>query len=218
MAIMVASFRQALDAWLVGILPADVYVRASASGDSGLPDAGRPGAHRRPARRARAPSSCASSSSILDPSRPRVVLLARSIDPAEPARRLPLVSAARCRRQAPRRRCGSTRPWSTCTVSRPARWSTIPLGGTRHGIHRRRRVARLRAAAGRDGDRARALCRADRRCGSERGRALARAGGDGRRACAARSHAMFQAARDSTSPRPARSARCRCTFSTAPSR
>ena len=34
MAIMVASFRQSLDDWLVRILPADVYVRAGPAGDS----------------------------------------------------------------------------------------------------------------------------------------------------------------------------------------
>jgi putative ABC transport system permease protein len=34
MAIMVASFRHSLDEWLVRILPADVYVRAGAAGDS----------------------------------------------------------------------------------------------------------------------------------------------------------------------------------------
>ena len=34
MAIMVASFRQSLDEWLVRVLPADAYVRAGAAGDS----------------------------------------------------------------------------------------------------------------------------------------------------------------------------------------
>jgi putative ABC transport system permease protein len=93
MAIMVASFRQALDAWLVGILPADVYVRASASGDSGFMTAddqariaALPGVQRAEFLREQ--------QLVLDPSRPRVALLARTIDAAEPARRLPLVSPA----------------------------------------------------------------------------------------------------------------------------
>lgn len=93
MAIMVASFRQALDAWLVGILPADVYVRANASGDSGFMSAGDqariaalPGVRRAEFVREQ--------QLVLDPSRPSVVLLARTIDAAEPARRLPLVSPA----------------------------------------------------------------------------------------------------------------------------
>jgi putative ABC transport system permease protein len=34
MAIMVTSFRDALDLWLERILPADVYVRAAAAGDT----------------------------------------------------------------------------------------------------------------------------------------------------------------------------------------
>ncbi len=50
MAIMVASFRDALDAWLFGILPADVYVRANASGDSAYMTAEDQAAHRGAAR------------------------------------------------------------------------------------------------------------------------------------------------------------------------
>ena len=93
MAIMVASFRQALDAWLVDILPADAYVRASASGETGYLNADEQ------ARIAALPGVARSEflreeQLILDPARPRAVLLARSIDPAQPARRLPLVSAA----------------------------------------------------------------------------------------------------------------------------
>src|SRR5208337_4139360 len=90
MAIMVASFRQALDAWLVDILPADIYVRANADGDSGYMTAddqtriaAQPGVRR--------VEFVREQQLILDPSRPRVTLLARAIDVAEPARRLPLV-------------------------------------------------------------------------------------------------------------------------------
>ena len=91
MAIMVTSFRHALDAWLDGILPAEVYVRAGAAGDSAYmtPDdqariAALPGVVRAEFLREQ--------QLLLDPSRPRVVLLARTIDAADPARRLPLVS------------------------------------------------------------------------------------------------------------------------------
>lgn len=93
MAIMVTSFRQALDAWLIGILPADVYLRANASGDSAYMTAddqariaALPGVVRAEFLREQ--------QLVLDASRPRVVLLARSIDAAEPARRLPLVGAS----------------------------------------------------------------------------------------------------------------------------
>ena len=91
MAIMVTSFRDALDAWLDGILPADAYVRASAAGDSGYmtPDdqariAALDGIVRVEFLREQ--------QLLLDPARPRVTLLARTIDAADPARRLPLVS------------------------------------------------------------------------------------------------------------------------------
>ena len=92
MAIMVASFRHSLDAWLAHILPADVYLRASAAGDTAYltPEnqariAALPGVRRAEFLR--------EEQLLLDPARPRVVLLARSIDAADPARALLLVSA-----------------------------------------------------------------------------------------------------------------------------
>ena len=93
MAIMVASFRQALDAWLIDILPAELYVRANAGGDSGYMDAADQ------ARIASLPGVLRveflrEQQLVLDPARPRVVLLARMIDAAEPGRRLPLVRPA----------------------------------------------------------------------------------------------------------------------------
>jgi putative ABC transport system permease protein len=93
MAIMVASFRDALDVWLERILPADAYLRASATGDTAYiaPEdqariAALPGVRRVEFLREQ--------QLLLDPSRPRVVLLARSIDPADPGRQLPLVDVA----------------------------------------------------------------------------------------------------------------------------
>ena len=90
MAIMVASFRVSLDAWLERILPADLYVRAGAAGDTaylGADDQARltalPGVRRAEFQREQ--------QLLLDPARPRVVLLARSIDAANPARQLQLV-------------------------------------------------------------------------------------------------------------------------------
>ena len=93
MAIMVTSFRDALDAWLERILPADAYVRASAAGDSAYmtPDtqaqlAAIPGVRRAEFLREQ--------QLLLDPSRPRVVLLARSVDAANPGRQLAMVASA----------------------------------------------------------------------------------------------------------------------------
>jgi putative ABC transport system permease protein len=92
MAIMVTSFRDALDLWLERILPADLYVRASA-GDSAYlsPDdqsriAALPGVRRAEFLREQ--------QILLDPSRPRVFLLARSLDEAAPQERLVLVASA----------------------------------------------------------------------------------------------------------------------------
>jgi putative ABC transport system permease protein len=91
MAIMVTSFRNALDAWLDGVLPADVYVRASAAGDSAYmtqDDQARIAALHGVVR----VEFLRERQLLLDPSRPRVVLVARTIDAADPGRRLPLVS------------------------------------------------------------------------------------------------------------------------------
>ena len=92
MAIMVASFRDSLDAWLERILPADLYFRAASGGDTAYltPDvqamiAALPGVRRAEFLREQ--------QLLLDPARPRIVLQARSVDPADPARALPLVGA-----------------------------------------------------------------------------------------------------------------------------
>lgn len=94
MAIMVASFRNSLDQWLVVVLPADVYLRAAASGDTAyfsVADqrtiAATPGVERVEFQRA-IPIS-------LDPHRPPVMLIGRSIDVADPASRIALVGAPR---------------------------------------------------------------------------------------------------------------------------
>ncbi|MBA4142964.1 MAG: FtsX-like permease family protein [Nitrosospira sp.] len=93
MAIMVASFRVSVDEWLKHILPADLYVRTAASGDTrGLrPDetkalAATPGIARADFFR--------SSQLVLDPSRPNVALIARPIDMADPGNTLPMTGDA----------------------------------------------------------------------------------------------------------------------------
>jgi putative ABC transport system permease protein len=90
MAIMVGSFRQSLDAWLGRILPADLYVRAGVWSDTGYlsPETQRalaalPGVERVDFVRRQ--------EILLDPARPPVALLARSLDRSDPTRGLPLV-------------------------------------------------------------------------------------------------------------------------------
>ncbi len=97
MAIMVASFRQSLDDWLVRLLPADVYVRAATAGDSAYFDvraqralAAVPGIARIAFLRAQ--------SVLLDAGAPRVTLLARDLPGDDPDQRLPLVGDAWPRR------------------------------------------------------------------------------------------------------------------------
>jgi len=90
MVIMVASFRDSLDAWLERILPADVYFRAASGGDTAYltPElqamiAALPGVRRADFLREQ--------QLLLDPVRPRVVLQARVVDSIDPARSLPII-------------------------------------------------------------------------------------------------------------------------------
>ncbi len=130
MAIMVASFRQSLDDWLTTILPADLYVRAGASGDSAYFSAddqrkfaGLPGVRHVAFMRVQ--------SVVVDPAQPRVVLLARDLPADDPARALPLVYTGA-------RATGDAYPmWVSEAVAdlygyRPGLEVTLPLGG--HGV------------------------------------------------------------------------------------
>jgi putative ABC transport system permease protein len=93
MAIMVASFRISLDAWLDQVLPADLYLRSGLAGDSAYlapQDEARiaalPGVRRAEFMRIQ--------QLLLESGRPRVALLARELDRNDPGRRLPLVGDA----------------------------------------------------------------------------------------------------------------------------
>lgn len=90
MSIMVASFRGSLIDWLDRVLPADLYLRAGAAGDTGFfaPEeqariAALPGVRRAEFLR--------SDSVPVAPERPRLTILAGGIDRAAPERHLPLV-------------------------------------------------------------------------------------------------------------------------------
>ena len=83
MLVMVASFRASLDAWLMHMLPADVYLRAAPAGDTGYitPEqqalvVSTPGVGR--------VSFIRSVQVYLQPERPPLTLLARTIDPRRP--------------------------------------------------------------------------------------------------------------------------------------
>ena len=95
MAVMVASFRQSVDAWLVQMLPADLYFRTTHAGDTSWLELEAQA-------RVRALPSVArveflrSARLVLDPARPPVTLVARDLD-AEAIRRLPWVGARQAR-------------------------------------------------------------------------------------------------------------------------
>ena len=93
MAIMVASFRVSLDAWLDYVLPADLYLRTGIGGDTAYiapQDEARiaalPGVRRAEFLRIQY--------FLLEAGRPRVALFARTLDRDAPGQRLPLVSEA----------------------------------------------------------------------------------------------------------------------------
>ncbi|QQX88454.1 ABC transporter permease [Cupriavidus necator] len=92
MAIMVSSFRISVDDWLHNVLPADLYLRASSSGDSAyfsLDDQAAIASVHGVART----EFLRSSQILLDPRRPPVTVIARPIDPRNPGARLPLTAA-----------------------------------------------------------------------------------------------------------------------------
>ncbi|GAB3553047.1 FtsX-like permease family protein [Noviherbaspirillum agri] len=93
MAIMVASFRTSVDDWLARVLPADLYLRSAASGNTGSLSRidqerikAAPGILRADFLR--------STQLVLDPGRPPVALIARPIEVSDPARTLPLAEDA----------------------------------------------------------------------------------------------------------------------------
>ncbi len=93
MAIMVASFRQSLDAWLAQILPADVYVRAGPVGDTAFFSEADQRALAGVAGIARS-AFLRVQSVLLAPDQPRVALLARDLPADDPEHALPLVGDA----------------------------------------------------------------------------------------------------------------------------
>jgi len=128
MAIMVASFRDSLDTWLVRVLPADMYVRSGTAGDSAYFSAddqrkfaNLPGVHRVEFLRVQ--------SVLVDPAQPRVALLARDLPGDDPAGALPLVA------EGPARAPGDPPPvWvSEAMVDlygfSPGKRITLPLAG-----------------------------------------------------------------------------------------
>jgi putative ABC transport system permease protein len=91
MAIMVASFRHSVDDWLERLLPADAYFRVGAGDTAYLTPADQARVAALPG--VRRAEFLRETQLMLDPARPRVALLARQVDPADPARSLPLVGA-----------------------------------------------------------------------------------------------------------------------------
>jgi putative ABC transport system permease protein len=132
MAIMVWSFRESLEAWLTKVLPADVYVRASLSGDTGYftPDdqgeiVATPGVSRVEFQR--------QLSLLLDPRHPPVGVIAKSIDAGRAPALLALIAKPL---PIP---AGETPAWISEAVAdlyglRAGGRLTLPLGGTDHAF------------------------------------------------------------------------------------
>lgn len=93
MAIMVASFRISVDDWLTQILPAELYVRSAATGDSGGLQPDEQQAIRTANGVARA-DFLRVSKLTLAPDRPDVALLARPIDVNAPGKIVPIIGAS----------------------------------------------------------------------------------------------------------------------------
>jgi putative ABC transport system permease protein len=128
MAIMVTSFRDSLDQWLGRILPADLYVRANATGETGYLDeptqrmlAGLPGVARVEFLRVQ--------QIVLDPARPRVTLMARDLHERGAAQVLPLISSASLSIPADTPVVWVSEPIADLYSVRPGQRIRIPLHG-----------------------------------------------------------------------------------------
>jgi putative ABC transport system permease protein len=129
MAIMVASFRQSLDDWLLRVLPADVYLRAASAGDTAFlaPDeqgtiASIPGIARIAFLRVQNVS--------LDPSRPPVSLLARDLPQEDPGSALPLVGDAYVPRNGDPPPAWISEALADFTDLKPGAHIDVPMAGT----------------------------------------------------------------------------------------
>lgn len=128
MGIMVASFRVSVDDWMGHILPADLYVRTAAGGNTGFLTPGQqaalkatPGVAQAQFLRTRPVS--------LSPDRPNVVVIARDIDARDPGRLLFLVG------ETATPPAGSRPAWVSEALvdlygARVGQPFTIPLGGS----------------------------------------------------------------------------------------
>ena len=93
MAIMVASFRVSVDDWLVQILPADLYVRTAVAGNTGGLNPDEQGQLKTAAGALRT-EFLRTVPLTLDPARPAVALIARTLDAADPGKILPMTGTA----------------------------------------------------------------------------------------------------------------------------
>jgi putative ABC transport system permease protein len=127
MAIMVASFRTSLDTWLARVLPADLYFRTP-SGDSAYlapEDRARIGALPGIARI----EFMHEEQLLLDPARPRVVLLARPLVERDAAARLPLVDTPLARPPGAPPAVWVNEAMVDLYGFRPGQVATLPLAG-----------------------------------------------------------------------------------------
>jgi putative ABC transport system permease protein len=126
MAIMVASFRHSVDAWLGRVLPADLYLRTTLAGDTGFLE---PGFEQRVRAlpQVQAVDFLRSGRVILDPARPPLVLIARD----HAAMAFPMVETTPVVPQYP--------VWVSEAVNdiyrfRPGERVTLPLAGTNYAF------------------------------------------------------------------------------------
>lgn len=132
MAIMVASFRESLTTWLHQVLPADVYVRAGAAGDSVFLS---PAIQQRMQAVPGVAGIAFARSNVVSvaPAAPRVTVLARDLPAGDPARALVLVSTPHALPD------GEVPLWASESVADALGWRsgsrvTLPLGGARQAF------------------------------------------------------------------------------------
>jgi len=127
MAIMVTSFRTSLDEWLARVLPAELYFRTPGSESAFLSPEDRARIEKLGGI-ARA-EFMREEQLLLDPARPRVVLLARPVVERDAAARLPLVEPPVARPQGAAPPAWVNEAMVDLYDFRPGRTVTLPLAG-----------------------------------------------------------------------------------------
>lgn len=133
MAIMVGSFRQSVDQWLLAVLPADLYLRAGSDGGAGALSIDLQHAMTRAPEIERT-EFLRAQGLTLEPALPKVMLIARDVDARQPQARVPMTGVVLPRMP------GTVSIYASEAMAdlyglRPGTVTSLPIGDGRSRFH-----------------------------------------------------------------------------------